>query len=117
LPASFSNVTYRAIAPYAWLDPTNEGSDILSLEIFRSRLPIDIFRKTYEDVTNAALQYGRMEDHDNEEARSRYIASVSCSMYQVYQTFELNIKYLVFFPNSMFIWERGYKQTRGLSRF
>ena len=39
---------------------------------------MDVFRKIYTDVDRAALQYGRMEYHDNEEARSRFIASVSC---------------------------------------
>ena len=51
--------------------------DIHHLDIFRSRLPMDIFRKIFEDVDNASLQYGRMENHKNEEARSRYITSVS----------------------------------------
>ena len=36
-----------------------------------------MFRRIYTDVDKAGLQYGRMESHDNEEARSRYIASVS----------------------------------------
>jgi hypothetical protein len=33
--------------------------------------------KIFTDVDKATTQYGRWEDHDNEEARSRYIASVS----------------------------------------
>jgi hypothetical protein len=38
---------------------------------------MDVFQKIFEDVDKASVQYGRMEDHDNEEARSRYITSVS----------------------------------------
>ena len=65
------------VAPYIWLDPTALGRGIRKLEVFRSRLPMDIFREIHIDVHKASIQYGRMEDHDNEEARSRYIASVS----------------------------------------
>src|SRR2546421_118419 len=45
LPASFSNVKYREVAPYTWLDPSAQGSDIRQLDTFRSRLPLDIFRR------------------------------------------------------------------------
>jgi hypothetical protein len=81
LPVSLSNVKYLDIAPYVWLDPGAQGGDIHELEIFRSRLPMDMFRKIYTDLDKAAVQYGRMEDHDNEEARSRYLSSVSYSSY------------------------------------
>jgi hypothetical protein len=77
LPSSFSNVKYVDIAPYVWLDPALYGMDIRSFEVFRSRLPMDIFRGIYEDLNISANAYGRMEDHNNEEARSRYITSVS----------------------------------------
>jgi hypothetical protein len=53
------------------------GHDIRKLEVFRSRLPKDVFREIYKDVRKASSQYGRMEHHSNEETRSRYIASVS----------------------------------------
>jgi hypothetical protein len=59
---------------------------------------MDVFRKIYTDVDKATLQYGRMESHDNEEARSRYIASVSCPSYLVSHIFEFDTKYLQFFP-------------------
>jgi hypothetical protein len=65
----------------AWLDPTEEGDDIRKLEVFRSRLPMDIFQEIFKDVRKATLQYGRIQDHNNEEARGRYITSVSCSLY------------------------------------
>jgi hypothetical protein len=53
------------------------GKDIRRFKAYRSRLPKEIFRKIFADVDKATTQYGRWEDHDNEEARSRYIASVS----------------------------------------
>jgi hypothetical protein len=76
LPASFSNVKYADTAPYVWLDPDAQGGDIRKLDTFRSRIPLDLFREIYFDVDQAALQYGRMESHDNEEARSRFITSI-----------------------------------------
>ena len=75
LPVSFSNVKYTDVAPYVWLDPLGKGEDIRKLDTFRSRIPQDIFRKIHIDVNNVVLQYGRMASHDNEEARSRFIAS------------------------------------------
>jgi hypothetical protein len=81
LPASFSKVKYVDVAPYVWLDPSVDGRDIQKLEIFRSRLPMYLFQKIFTDVDEATLQYGRMEYHGNEEARSRYIASVSSPSY------------------------------------
>ena len=77
LPASFSNVKYAEIAPYCWLDPGAMGDDIRKLEVFRSRLPMNIFKGIYDIVYMTSLQYGRMQYHNNEEARSRFIASVS----------------------------------------
>jgi hypothetical protein len=93
LPASFSNVKYREIAPYCWLDPGAKGSDIRKLEVFRSRLPKDVFREIYGDVRLASFQYGRMEHHSNEETRSRYIASVSRTKFPI----RLNLTHLQFF--------------------
>ncbi|KAI9780040.1 MAG: hypothetical protein M1839_007022 [Geoglossum umbratile] len=75
LPVSFSNVKYKEIAAYVWLDPSAMGTDIRPLETFRSRIPNDLFRSICADVDDAILQYGRMDSHDNEEARSRFIAS------------------------------------------
>ncbi|KAI9764421.1 MAG: hypothetical protein M1840_008444 [Geoglossum simile] len=75
LPISFSNVKYKEIAAYVWLDPSAMGTNIRPLETFRSRIPNDLFRSICADVDDAILQYGRMDSHDNEEARSRFIAS------------------------------------------
>jgi hypothetical protein len=76
LPASFSNVKCKEVAPYVWLDPGAEGSDILPLKTFRSRIPADLFGDICMDVDIAMEQYGRLEDDGNEEARSRFITSL-----------------------------------------
>jgi hypothetical protein len=89
LPVSFSNVKYAEIAPYSWLDPNAQGADIHKLEVFRSRLPIDVFEEIYRDVRKASLQYGRMEYHSNEATWSRYIASVSRIKFLIRSNFNL----------------------------
>jgi hypothetical protein len=81
LPTPFSNVKYKDIAAYVWLDPSAGGEDIRPLETFRSRIPKEVFRKICTDVDRATVQYGRMSFHDNEEARGRYITSVSSLHY------------------------------------
>lgn len=77
LAASFSNVKYIDIAPRVWLDPAASGRDIQKLEIFRSRLPMSIFRKIFKDIHKVSMQYGRLSSLESEEARSRFIAAVS----------------------------------------
>jgi hypothetical protein len=69
------------------------GNDIHKLEVFRSRLSKDVFREIYKDVRKASSQYGRMEYHNNEETRSRYIASVSRTKFPI----RLNLIHLQFF--------------------
>ena len=93
MPASFSNAKYEEIAPYSWLNPYAKGYDIHKLEVFRSRLPKDVFREIYRDFRKASLQYGRIEYHNNEETRSRYIASVSRTKFPI----RLNLTHLQFF--------------------
>ncbi|KAL4944809.1 hypothetical protein BDV06DRAFT_73016 [Aspergillus oleicola] len=39
LEVSFSNITYKQVAPYVWLDPNAAGVDVLGFEVFRSRIP------------------------------------------------------------------------------
>jgi hypothetical protein len=90
LPVSFSNVNYRDIAPYMWLDPGANGSDIHQLKVFRSRMPLGMFRELYKDVHKATIQYGRMAFHDNEEARSRFIASFFGEIVSVFRSSIVN---------------------------
>ena len=75
-------VSYGQVAPYVWLDPNAGGRDMKPLEVFRSRIPKDIFKDITKDVDAALILYGPLESHDNEETRSRFIASVSgCGKY------------------------------------
>ncbi|KAB8237930.1 uncharacterized protein BDW43DRAFT_150496 [Aspergillus alliaceus] len=76
LEASFSNITYKQIVPYVWLDPNGAGRDILHLNVFRSRIPTGMFHDIVHDVEDALTQYGPIDSHDNEEARSRFISSL-----------------------------------------
>jgi len=64
------------MATYVWLDPSANGDDILPLDTFRSRIPKNVFRNICIDIDKAILQYGKMDSHDNEETRSRFIASL-----------------------------------------
>ena len=70
-------MTYKQVAPYVWLNPNAGGRDIQQLEVLRSRIPKDMFREICVDVDDALTQYGPLDNHDNEETRSRFIAAVS----------------------------------------
>lgn len=76
LKVSFSNVTYKQVSPYVWLNPNDAGRDNGCLEVFRSRIPTGMFQDIVKDVELALKQYGQLESHDNEETRSRFLASV-----------------------------------------
>ena len=60
------------------LDPYVEGDDIPFFDMFRARLPNTVFHKIVEDLQVFSAQYGPMDKHKNEEARSRYLSAV-CS--------------------------------------
>jgi len=59
-----------------WLDPKNRGRDIRNLDMFRARIPRKLLWKIVQDVDEAMEQYGWMNEHQNEETRSRFIASL-----------------------------------------
>ncbi|KAL0630789.1 hypothetical protein Q9L58_010356 [Maublancomyces gigas] len=67
--SSFSRVTYHSIATVFGLDPSD--TDLLDIPQFDMKI-----RKICYDVEVADVQYGQMITHNNEEARSRYIAAV-----------------------------------------
>jgi hypothetical protein len=79
LGVSFSKVQYDDIAPLVGLDPYAGGRDIPTFEMFYARLPNEIFLLIVNDIRMFGAQYGRMIDHKNEEARSRYLSSVGSS--------------------------------------
>ncbi|KAL2808123.1 hypothetical protein BJX63DRAFT_52070 [Aspergillus granulosus] len=84
LEVSFSNITYKQVAPYVWLDPSAAGVDMLELEVFRSRIPNHLFQEILADLSLAEKQYGPMLTHDNEEARSRFLSFDSEPLWQCY---------------------------------
>ena len=73
---SFSKVQYVDIAPRVGLDPSAEGDDIPTFEMFHARLPPAVFPLIIRDLSRYEAQYGPMPKHLNEEARSRYISGV-----------------------------------------
>lgn len=76
LNVSFSRVQYSAIAPLVGLDPLARLRDVHHFEVHRARIPTDLFTEIVDDVQIAINNYGLPEDHQNEEARSRLIATV-----------------------------------------
>lgn len=78
LKYSFSRVTWRVIAPLFNMDPDDASLSQLGVfEAERSWLPLDVVKKTCSDMDVADVQYGQMIQHNNEEARNRYISTVS----------------------------------------
>ncbi|KAL1965980.1 hypothetical protein VTN77DRAFT_4920 [Rasamsonia byssochlamydoides] len=60
------------------------------LEVFRSRIPTDMFREIIEDVELALKQYGPLESHDNEETRSRFLASLFNRIIGLFESIIIN---------------------------
>ena len=90
LEVSFSNVTYKQIAPYVWLNPHAGGRDMLRLDVFRSRIPTAMFQDIVRDVEDAFTQYGPLDSHDNEETRSRFISSLFTRIVCVFNSIIVN---------------------------
>ncbi|KAE8133560.1 hypothetical protein BDV38DRAFT_257966 [Aspergillus pseudotamarii] len=90
LEVSFSNVAYKQIAPYVWLDPSGTGRDMLQLDVFRSRIPTDMFRDIVRDVDDALTQHGPLDAHENEETRSRFISSLFTRIVCVFNNIVVN---------------------------
>jgi hypothetical protein len=64
------------IAPIVGLDPSLEGSDIPSFDMFRARLPNAIFHQIVGDLQTFSAQYGPMSQRKN-EPRARFLSAVS----------------------------------------
>ena len=77
LNISFSNVKYIDIAPFIGLDPIRNLGDAPSFTLRRSRIPTALFRDIVGDMDVLLIQYGSMQSHTMEEARSRFLAPVS----------------------------------------
>ena len=73
LKESFRKLSFTELAPHFNL-PT-VGAPLQNIPLFKSRLPLDI-KKTCKLVQYATYEYGPLTEHRNEEARSRYFASL-----------------------------------------
>jgi len=73
---SFSKVRYVDIAPLFGLNPGVKGDDIPTFEMSYARLPNALFLQILRDIRVFGKQYGPMDDHENEETRSRYLSAV-----------------------------------------
>jgi len=56
------------------LVPSLKGKDIPGFEMFGARLPNSVFSGILVDLQRFSLQYGLMDEHDNEEARARFLS-------------------------------------------
>lgn len=79
LNVNFSRVKFRFIAPLVGLDPISRLTDVARFRIKRARIPNQLFGLIASDVQLAVNNYGLPQDHLNEEAQSRLIATVRYS--------------------------------------
>jgi hypothetical protein len=64
------------IAPLVNLDPAREFDDCPEFDQRRSHIPTALFREIVTDMGLILLQYGPMQCHRTEEARSKFLAPV-----------------------------------------
>jgi hypothetical protein len=83
LNVSFSKVTYFDIAPRVGLEPLLGWTDMQTFNIHRARIPTSLFKQIVADLQIVMYQFGDPQEHVNEEARSRFIAPVSCTRISV----------------------------------
>jgi hypothetical protein len=75
---SFSNVSFREIAPFVGLDPIGQIwlCDAPRFNLHRSRIPTSLFKAIVEDMDILLTQYGNLRCQATEEARSCFLAPV-----------------------------------------
>lgn len=74
-----SKVKYKNIAHFVGLDPVRQFLDAPTFDIDRARIPSELFKEIVEEIQSNMQEYGPPSEHENEEARSRYLAPV-CSV-------------------------------------
>jgi hypothetical protein len=79
IEVNFSKVTYKQMAPFVNLQPSEGLRDITTFELHRSRIPTTLFKSIVEDIDMMLVQYGPPMDHETEEATSRFLSPVSAS--------------------------------------
>ncbi|KAN0133984.1 hypothetical protein V8E53_008202 [Lactarius tabidus] len=75
---SFSNVSFREIAPFVGLDPIGQIwlCDAPRFNLHRSRIPTSLFKAIVEDMDILLTQYGNLRCQATEEARSCFLAPI-----------------------------------------
>lgn len=69
-------MAYTDIAPYVNLDPFLNLRDAPKFQFTRARLPTFVFKEIVQDMQLVMKQYGPPIEHNNVEARSRFLAPV-----------------------------------------
>ncbi|KAG1731109.1 uncharacterized protein EDB91DRAFT_1058963, partial [Suillus paluster] len=76
LNISFSNVKYPHIAAFIGLDSLWKFSNAPSFELCHSQIPTAFFKDIVMDMDVLLIQYGTLQDHTMEEARSCFLAPI-----------------------------------------
>jgi len=76
LKFSFSQIKFSDIAEYVGLEHEQKLKDLGTFDLYRSRIPTQLFRSIVEDMDLLTIQYGPLPDQRNEETRSRFLAPV-----------------------------------------
>ncbi|KAH9068513.1 hypothetical protein EDB83DRAFT_2586991, partial [Lactarius deliciosus] len=76
LNINLSNVEYLDVAQIVGLEPLWSFSDAPSFDLHRSRIPTALFRNIVADMDILLMQYGTLQDHATEEARSHFLTPI-----------------------------------------
>jgi hypothetical protein len=64
------------MAPFVGLDPNRKMKDIATFDLYRSRIPTSLFKSVVQDMDILLPQYGPPDEHETEEATSRFLAPI-----------------------------------------
>lgn len=76
LNINLSNIDFLDVAQFVGLEPLWNFRDAPSFDLHRSRIPTALFRNIVADMDILLMQYGTLQDHATEEARSRFLAPI-----------------------------------------
>ena len=62
------------MAAFVGLDPNRNMNDITTFDLCRSRIPTSLLKSIVEDMDILLRQYGPTDEHETEEAKSRFLA-------------------------------------------
>jgi len=69
------------------LNPDAATANFNKLPIYRSRIPMNLLKNIVKDVQKAEIQYGNLTEHDNEKARSRFLAALFGPIICLFKTY------------------------------